>query len=454
MPIGTSDGEYFDNHFEAMVEGNAKTVSSVDSTMPPGGSTEPAGALNPDTGTQQPVRPVPYGLNPPEKGPGFSSNEERPPAKVLYKTASPLVNITDHDIEDATNIAMSAGPATIMGVQSKTFNFDNLHKASAMELAKEHPDKIWQETGTFLGADAWARQEIPDIGSALKKENMHVQTDIVNNPTGWSHVANHGTVLETVGIKPADRIPLKDVAPPKDINDFDRWYKEFSGDKAKPTILRDVLDHPELYKAYPELENLKLYNLKDYKGGLGGNIEGVHTDDGIFMKNANPTQFRSVLLHEVQHAIQKIENFGRGGNPGMFKPEALIPVEESFNKIKQEALSDISKRTSMNHFDLGLAIGVVKSNLERGVAPDAGNMFKGLVEKLKSTEDFEKIVNIAKSQKLLDDAAKEWFEKYQRLAGEVESRNVQKRADMIRLERKYQSPMDTEDRPRSMQIVR
>src|SRR6267154_3625837 len=43
--------------------------------------------------------PEPYGLNPPEQGPGFVSSP-RPEPKVLFHTASPLVNITDQDIDN------------------------------------------------------------------------------------------------------------------------------------------------------------------------------------------------------------------------------------------------------------------------------------------------------------------------------------------------------------------
>src|SRR5258708_3033587 len=65
MPIGTSDGEYFDNHFESMVEGNVTAglkrvyiTPSTDSEMPLGSPTEPAGAFKSEGGTQTPEKGV------------------------------------------------------------------------------------------------------------------------------------------------------------------------------------------------------------------------------------------------------------------------------------------------------------------------------------------------------------------------------------------------------------
>src|SRR6266576_3227437 len=63
------------------------------------------------------IRPEPYGLNPPEQGPGFAP-PPRPPAKVLFHTSSPLVNITDQDIDTAIGITTSFGSGTMAGVKA------------------------------------------------------------------------------------------------------------------------------------------------------------------------------------------------------------------------------------------------------------------------------------------------------------------------------------------------
>ena len=59
----------------------------------------------------------------------------------------------------------------------------------------------------------------------------------------------------------------------------------------------------------------------------------------------------------------------------------------------------------------------------------------------------------AKNLKALDDIANRYFDRYQRVAGEVESRNVQARLGMKLDERLKKPPFETEDVPREDQIV-
>ena len=74
--------------------------------------------------------------------------------------------------------------------------------------------------------------------------------------------------------------------------------------------LPDILDHPELFKAYPELRDLDIR--KTSKGGS-------YTGGTLYFDGT-----RSSLFHEIQHAIQEIEGFAPGSSPGMF--ESYKPV--------------------------------------------------------------------------------------------------------------------------------
>ncbi len=80
--------------------------------------------------------------------------------------------------------------------------------------------------------------------------------------------------------------------------------------------LADVLDYPELYEAYPVLASVTVrYATMDnargraiYENGeleiqINRNLEGEWQS------------IHSILLHEIQHHIQKIEGFAKGGNP-------------------------------------------------------------------------------------------------------------------------------------------
>lgn len=87
----------------------------------------------------------------------------------------------------------------------------------------------------------------------------------------------------------------------------------------KSTTLGQLLDHPELYELYPELKDIKVVGLSPYatnKGEMvskGGKVKHIGINATNFPENA-----REILLHETQHAIQKLEGWQGGGNTEQF----------------------------------------------------------------------------------------------------------------------------------------
>lgn len=87
--------------------------------------------------------------------------------------------------------------------------------------------------------------------------------------------------------------------------------------------LSDFLDHPQLFEAYPQLKQVKVLDM----GGTEGNasftpaikkmLGGVSPPKIEF--NANSPEATSILLHEVQHAIQNLERFSPGGSSAFIK---------------------------------------------------------------------------------------------------------------------------------------
>jgi len=368
------------------------------------------------------------------------------------------------EIERATDLAglMVMGPAPVaakmadgslgsfMGVQSKTFNREALQKAQQMEAdgaffdqskvgsqiqTSTHPDDIWNATGTFRGADKRWRQEIPDQGASLNKEGLEISPATPNE--GWTKIGKP----ETVSVP--DRYKnLPDKASLQEMYDY------LKSGPGKNIRLEEILNHPELYEAYPWAKNIRVSPMPTYyKSYLG-----MAKDNDIWMAAQPEKEFRSTLMHEIQHHIQDREGFARGGNPQMFKPPALEPAEKQFNIAKADAYNEIKKDTGLSHFQMGMATGIVKSSIESG-RPLSG-IGTDIINIIKAAGHFSKIENIAKAQALLDKAADEWSMKYRRLMGEVESRNVQARLDFDNITRDIHPPHRTESmiEPRVNQI--
>ena len=86
--------------------------------------------------------------------------------------------------------------------------------------------------------------------------------------------------------------------------------------------LGQVLPHNELYKHYPKLYSLPIFyanNTKDF--GEDNDYAFFFSPKGYLFIYGNEKNFdfKTVLLHEVQHAIQEEEGFGQGGDLNVAK---------------------------------------------------------------------------------------------------------------------------------------
>jgi hypothetical protein len=184
-------------------------------------------------------------------------------------------------------------------------------------------------------------------------------------------------------------------------------------------------------KAYPQL-----YNVDLNVGPLGNMTKGTYTSGmgvdvpTISLSPASPATMRSTNLHELQHGIQDIEGFATGGSAY----GGLRPGTPEW-KIYQDTLQRIRTPTP-------------KAELEKS----------GVLGPEYSYEDYlrEHQQNIKNDKLGLDRMAQETAvrEGYRRSAGEVEARNVQRRADFTPEELQGIQPIATEDILRGNQIVK
>lgn len=174
----------------------------------------------------------------------------------------------------------------------------------------------------------------------------------------------------------------------------------------------DLIDHPALLEAYPDLADVRVRVIPGMKGlgaySAAGNAIEIHPPAQY--PPSGDRSLKSVLLHEIQHAIQNREGFARGGSTAEFQNE----LSQKRQKVRQE-MRELEQRYRYG---------------------DPG--YEQVQEKLAE----------------LDRLDTEARGKYHALAGEVESRNVQRRMNMGKDERRAVPPSETADVPRHQQIVR
>lgn len=161
----------------------------------------------------------------------------------------------------------SHGFMQLAGINAGTANMELLAIAKEMEAKGSSPGLIWQLTG-------WARSR------------LHKEWQFEINPDGAK--------------------PLKNFAR--------------MGRERQILPLPEVLDWPELYGAYPFLEDITVHFENTNGRGGGSFLRTAHDGKGaIFIGHkrgiGSSENALSVLRHEIQHAIQRFQGWPQGYNP-------------------------------------------------------------------------------------------------------------------------------------------
>lgn len=391
---------------------------------------------------------------------------------------------------------------------------DLLSLAKQMNTAGSSAKDIKQITGWEIGADNNWKYETEDVkrfdwnGNILYEKNhpdFKRYMELVNKDN--EHVFCEGEALR-----------------PSEVEEYDRLAEEYGGLDGKldnHTTLDAYIDAPDVFEAYPELRNVKV-EFEALKGNEKACFTSAHNyldrildvDDsvkfgGTITINTNKLNrfqdekdIRGIIGHEIQHAVQEIEGFARGGAPQTIRKEiqenvACHQAEKDFivSNLKQWAvLTDMANRLEASTEELQRD-GKVWQEIGRRHYWDAMNEIDTYPnEKYKLENEYEKVfgkdfddLEVAKSGYHVKEAAIELRRQaqvckdelttsdkitlkqmtimeeslknnsdnqiYWKLAGEVEARNTSKRVGMTPLQRRNTLSSETEDVDRKEQIV-
>ncbi|MFZ2486966.1 MAG: hypothetical protein WAZ19_02495 [Anaerolineae bacterium] len=241
---------------------------------------------------------------------------------------------------------------------------------------------------------------------------------------------------------------------------------EKDGLYGEDTFVSDFLDpNSKLLKAYPQLKDTKvIISRKKINSSTRASFSSsenkitlyANNISGMFKKDGGMEGAKSTFLHEVQHAIQRIEGFAIGGNKRqMSSPNDVLQNLASplnFPKLSKEDRIIARQQTK----EQGLRFGEV---FYFDVIKDDPNVIEDVIERLEILNNispnyvYTKLIQ-ALDYKLMEMGGEDVaFDKYKKLAGEVEARNVQKRMDMSPEQRRQTLLQETEDVAREDQII-
>ena len=324
--------------------------------------------------------------------------------------------------QDFAMAAGQSGSKIFIGPKAKTWNQAAADLAVQLEKSGVDPVDIWRQTGTFRGADGILRQEISDVGvihrnpdqlKELGKNKLEEARELGLRLFGTPGQKDLFPKALTEAKKPV-REQVKRLK--EEVDELNR-HSGYYGQRAK-----FALEHPELYKAYPELADIPVTQ-GTYDHGVRGSLRGGPSDMEMSVTWAGlQSDPRSTMLHEMQHAVQTLEDMAPGGSPAMAfqDPRAY--------EILERMRLEIKKPVSFEQFQ------IISKYPDENEARSAYEKYL----KILASSPIERSIDID----LQKQAAMEY---YNRLAGEAEARATQAREPMGPTERRQEFPYSSYD---------
>lgn len=239
-------------------------------------------------------------------------------------------NVNTKNDESSNDIKYSMG-----GLKAETADKSALEKAMELEKDGTDSEKIRKETGWFKGYDGKWRFEIDN-------SELEFKTDIEKNRAAAIELAKMKVKSAELEEKIVNNTATK--AEENEYYNLDEKMIEYR----KGVKLSDVINHPKLFEAYPQLKNVDVY----YE--ISSVNRGVYSSNGnVIMLNPMHTidEQKEAIIHEIQHAIQEIENFANGSNLEYWKNLGYSDEEAMamyYNTAGEREARDVSARRDYN----------------------------------------------------------------------------------------------------------
>lgn len=296
------------------------------------------------------------------------------------------------------------------GENAENADLSRLHRAKLWEGAGADvgPDGVTRKsTGWFKGPDGQWRFEINDSEAKPKTLGLGDVEDIeiLDNPDGFGEYKDYGAWQASSGLD----------------------YLKSPNAPTPGLPVSKVLDHPKLFAAYPELDNITVsrrYIEENFPKQAKGN-RGFYdpAKEVIYIaSNESDENAISIILHELQHVIQDQEGFAAGGTA----PRAIEAApDDIILKGSRQFLKWVARKKPEGAGEEAAKQHVLK-------------ILKDLIE----SKDYNGLRRFMKMDHEYMQGARK--EAYNHLFGEVEARDVQARQKLTDEQRLNTAPYTSE----------
>lgn len=307
------------------------------------------------------------------------------------------------------------------GEKARTADREKLDMAKKMEEEGKTPERIYEETGWFRGLDQKWKFEIDDSAAEFFPEGDAI---LQNNPSYKK---------------------FREMMENGETNKPEFWslWEIFEGEIGREEkSLSFYLKHEKLFEKYPFLSYVKI-RIEDMSGknreGYYDPVKNEIVLDGSLLNQYTKEKTKGILLHEIQHAIQKYEGFTQGSNTKAW--------EDVRTEIK-EILAGAVRNRDLWLADIGYNDFVKKSMMQVAKKEKTMQEHWEDVKKFKENSEFAKQIeasekevkyyekHLAMVSNLADGTWANANEMYWNTAGEIEARAVAERKDLTEEERR------------------
>lgn len=308
-------------------------------------------------------------------------------------------------------------------------SMEQVEQAVKLEKQNKTPEEIYLETGAYRGAEGLWRTEIDDSKATIK---------ISSTMVGGKYKLKD--ILEFPNLYKAYP-EFKEMTVIFDDNMLPNELGKYNTETNMLTINSSLYDYKqaELLSAKKKLADLdntvKTYEVLFPEEQIEKHLEDLKDKAKKYKRKDYQKELKSTLLHELQHVIQEKEGLSSGASPSYWREKQL--VTEQYREAYRERADELYKKMNMDKFFndmLGKVQNMTWEEFKQAKEDfidnsEYGQQYRDLQELMEKTKKRYEILT-----------GRSAYELYRDTAGEEEAREVQKRMDLSSKDRKRFMP--------------
>lgn len=274
------------------------------------------------------------------------------------------------------------------GVNANAADQKTLARAQELQMQGEDDERVRKETGWHTGMEGKLRFEIDD--SKMKYHRGGDAAFSRNHPdyAEYQKLVDKMLTGSAEAWKPEDQERLQELDK--------TWGREYGRlservDRGSAT-LEDVIDHEELFQAYPQLRNVRV----EFKE-LPGNTQGYFSpsENKIALDSKLRSAPEATIIHEIQHAIQKAEGFASGASPEYWqqhrdeaKEARIADIREEIARLEEQLPWDLNRWTAEDDA-IEAKIGELEDSIidiQNGVGMDSYDLYRNTAGEIEARD--------------------------------------------------------------------